>query len=169
MNAFRLRKKLFPLDAYLGNVHKWCPTFFVFFDPPSPPNPILSNFSTWPYYMMSDLDPQTPPPLLHPKVYRRFPKLANSFKYLAEKLQNIQNPGIIPSFYGHLTIVSLSHDPQKKIFFWPEKNFFWPQFFFFFFLNFFFSKSHRNYGDIMPGFGTWSKSIIFMVITFAVY
>ena len=31
-----------------------------------------------------------------------------------------------------------------------------------------FSKSHRNYGDIMPGFGTWSKSIIFMVKTFAV-
>ena len=33
--------------------------------------------------------------------------------------------------------------------------------------NFFF-KSHRNYGDIMPGFGKWSKSIIFMVKTFTV-
>ena len=25
-----------------------------------------------------------------------------------KKLQNVQNPGIIPSFYGHLTIVSMS-------------------------------------------------------------
>ena len=38
-----------------------------------------------------------------------------------------------------------------------------------FFSIFFFSKSHRNYGDILPGFGTWSKSIISMVKTFAVW
>ena len=71
------------------------------------------------------------------------------------------------SFYGHFTIVSMSHCPWKKKFLNPKKNFFWPHFFFFFFLNLFF-KHHRNYGDIMPGFGTWSKSIIFMVKTFAV-
>ena len=31
------------------------------------------------------------------------------------------------------------------------------------------SKNPRNCGGSMPGFGTWSKSIVFMVITFAVY
>ena len=58
--------------------------------------------------------------------------------------------------------------PTKKNFFDPKKKFFWPQFLIIFCLIFF-SKSHRNYGDIMPGFWTWSKSIIFMVKTFAVY
>ena len=57
--------------------------------------------------------------------------------------------------------------PTKKIFFWPEKKIFLTPIFKIYFL-FYFSKSHRNYGDIMPGFGTWSKSIIFMVKTFAV-
>ena len=57
---------------------------------------------------------------------------------------------------------------HKKKFFHPKKIFFLTPFFRFFFQFFFFSKSHRNYGDIMPGFGTWSKSIIFMVKTFAV-
>ena len=40
--------------------------FLCFFDPPSPPNPILSDFSTCTYFMMSDFDPQTPRP---PKTF----------------------------------------------------------------------------------------------------
>ena len=57
---------------------------------------------------------------------------------------------------------------QKIIKNWGQKIFFLPNFFFLSFFNLFF-KHHRNCGDIMPGFGTWSKSIIFMVKTFAVY
>ena len=57
-------------------------------------------------------------------------------------------------------------DLKKKIFL-TRKKIFWPQFFFFF-LNLF-QKSHRNYGDIMPGIWTWLKFIVFMVETFAVW
>ena len=71
-------------------MHKWCPTFLGVFEPPLPPNPILSYFSSCPYFMMSYFDPHTPsPPLSIQKLntfYRKFPKLAKSFKYLAEKL-----------------------------------------------------------------------------------
>jgi hypothetical protein len=35
--------------------------FLCFFDPPSPPNLTLSNFSTCTYFMMSDFDPPAPP------------------------------------------------------------------------------------------------------------
>ena len=45
-----------------------------------------------------------------------------------------------PSFYGHLTIVSMSHDPQKKFFLTRKKNFLTP-FFRIFFSIFFFKKS----------------------------
>ena len=41
----------------------------VFFDPPSPPNPILSDFSPCPYFMMSDFDPQTPLLTLYTNIY----------------------------------------------------------------------------------------------------
>ena len=33
---------------------KWCPTFFMVFWPPVPPNPILSDFRTCSYFMMSE-------------------------------------------------------------------------------------------------------------------
>ena len=78
-------------------------------------------------------------------------------------------PGIIPPKF----LWSFHHNfneawPTKKFFFDPKKKIFLtPIFKIYFFI--FFKKSHRNYGDIMPGFGTWSKSIVFMVKTFAVY
>ena len=37
------------------------PHFLGFSDPPSPPNPILSYFSSCPYFMTSFFDPLTPP------------------------------------------------------------------------------------------------------------
>ena len=77
-------------------------------------------------------------------------------------------PGIIPPkflwSFGHIFNEAW---PTKKILFDPKKKFFDPNFYFLFF-QVIFSKSLRNYGDIMPGFWTWSKSIVFMVKTFAV-
>ena len=46
--------------TYINDVRR----FSTIFDPPFPPNPILSHFSSCPYYMTSYFDPQTPPPLL---------------------------------------------------------------------------------------------------------
>ena len=40
---------------------KWCPTILGIFGPPLPPNPILSYFSSCPYFMTSFFDPLTPP------------------------------------------------------------------------------------------------------------
>ena len=84
-------------------------------------------------------------------------------------IAHVPNPGIIPPKFLWAFHHSFNEPlPVKKNFFDPKKkNFLNPIFFFFSFLNLFF-KYHRNYGDIMPGFGTWSKSIIFMVKTFAV-
>ena len=72
------------LGTYINDVRR----FLWFFDPPSPPNPIMSYFSTCPYFMMSYFDPQTPPKTLYIQkyLYRRFPKLATFFQFLAEKL-----------------------------------------------------------------------------------
>ena len=42
---------------YINDVRR----FLLFFGPPSPPNPILSDFCTFLYFMMSDFDSQTPP------------------------------------------------------------------------------------------------------------
>ena len=91
------------------------------------------------------------------------------FLNIKKKKENYdQNPGIIPPKF----LWTFNHSfnvpwPQKTFFFDPEKKKIWPHFFFFFFLNLLF-KYHRNYGGIMPGFGTWWKSIVFMVKTFAV-
>ena len=59
-----------------------------------------------------------------------------------------------PSFYGHLTIVSMSHDPQKK-FFLTRKKIFLPPFFFFFlfFFNFFFQKVIETMVTLCPDLG----------------
>ena len=43
--------------TYINDVRR----FSTIFDPPSPPNHILSQFSSCPYYMTSYFDPQTPP------------------------------------------------------------------------------------------------------------
>ena len=47
------------MGTYINDVRR----FLSFFDPPTPPNPILSYFSSCPYFMMSYLDPQTPRPI----------------------------------------------------------------------------------------------------------
>ena len=44
--------------TYINDVRR----FSTLFDPPSPPNPILSHFSSCPYYMTSFSDRWTPPP-----------------------------------------------------------------------------------------------------------
>ena len=101
-------------------------------------------------------------------LFRKFSKCKYASFY-KKKLQNVQNPGIIPPKFSWSFDHSFNEPwpTKKKFFLTRKKKFFWPQFLFFLFF-FFLSKSHRNYGDIMPGFGTWSKSIISMVKTFAV-
>jgi hypothetical protein len=68
-------------------------------------------------------------------------------------IAHVPNPGIMsPKFLLASTIVSMT---------FTSKNYH------FIFFNLLF-KHPRNSGDITPGFGTWSKSIVFIVKTFAV-
>ena len=69
-------------------------------------------------------------------TFKKIGRKINGSQCKTIDFNHVRNPGIIPpKFYGHLTIVSMRHGlngPQKKI------------------CDPFFSKSHRNYGDIMP-------------------
>ena len=91
-----------------------------------------------------------------------------SMTIISRMIAHVPNLGIIPPKFLWAFHHSFNEPwPQKKFFFDPKKKIFDPIFLNFFILNLLF-KFHRNYGDIMPGFGTWSKSIVFMVKTFAV-
>ena len=69
-------------------------------------------------------------------------------------IAHVPNPVITsPKFLLASTIVSMTFAPRIYIYF---------------FFNLLF-KYPRNSGGIIPGFGTWSNSIKFMVKTFAVY
>ena len=63
----------------------------VFFDPPSPPNLILSDFSPCPYFMMSDFDPQTPPTNF---IYKYIFYILNLVQYLMGKRDYILHIGV---------------------------------------------------------------------------
>ena len=66
---------------------------------------------------------------------------------------HVPNPAIIPpKFLWALNIVSMTFANIIYSFFFKNVL----------------SKNPRNSGGSIPGFGTWSKSIVFMVITFAV-
>ena len=58
-----------------------------------------------------------------------------------------------PSFYGHFTIISMRHGPQKKNFFWPEKNFFLTPIFIFYFFKLFFQKVIETMVTLCPDLG----------------
>ena len=90
--------------TYINDV-RW---FSTIFDPPSPPKPILTHFSSFPSYMLSYLDPQTPP---HPHLIqlsnrRMSPKvcLFCGVKYFLKEHSYFNEPAFSRDIYKGVTL-----------------------------------------------------------------
>ena len=85
-------------------------------------------------------------------LFRKFSKCKHASFY-KKKLQNVQNPGIIPPKFSWSFDHSFNEPwPTKKNFFWPEKKIFLTPFFWIFFSNFFFQKVIETMVTLCPEF-----------------